>query len=248
MASNLPHIMFSEEQERFDYTTPRPARGHSNYPNRNEIEHGKIISRKLAEAKEKYDNISAVGISYLDTIVLEFDSAPGYDLKSISLEDMRAGIRLLNIQEVKTDNNETITKALVSIPKDKINKFIKKIDDYNNTVNLEKKTKNKELINSIEDIKLAILQSFWSDKISLIPSEGCFDWCEIWLMDQNSESSIEKDFFDFCDNQNIEYRKDEILTFPERKIILIKADKEILNKIIKSFSFILISFLKIKKK
>lgn len=236
MASNLPHIMFSEEQERFDYTTPRPARGHSNYPNRNEIEHGKIISRKLAEAKEKYDNISAVGISYLDTIVLEFDSAPGYDLKSISLEDMRAGIRLLNIQEVKTDNNETITKALVSIPKDKINKFIKKIDDYNNTVNSEKKTKNKELINSIEDIKLAILQSFWSDKISLIPSEGCFDWCEIWLMDQNSESSIEKDFFDFCDNQNIEYRKDEILTFPERKIILIKADKEILNKIIKSFS------------
>ena len=103
MTNNLPHIMFSEEQERFDYTTPRPGRGSSNYPSRNEIEHGKIISRKLAEAKEKYDNISAVGVSYLDTIILEFDSAPGYDLKSISLEDMKAGIRLLNIQESNTE-------------------------------------------------------------------------------------------------------------------------------------------------
>ncbi len=234
--NNLPHIIFSEEQERFDYTTPRKGRGRSNFPSRNKFDHGAFISRKLAEVRQKYDENSAIGISHLDTIVLEFNSSPDFDLKTQSLEDMRYGIRLLNIREEKNTEDKTIIRATVSIPKDKINKFVNKIDEYNQTVSSETKTKNEELVNSIEDIKLAILQSFWSDNISLIPEEGASDWCEIWLLDQNTEPSIENQFFQFCARNNIEYREDEILSFPERKIVLVKADRAILTNIINSFT------------
>ena len=234
--NNLPHIIFSEEQERFDYTTPRPGRGRSNFPIRDEVTHGAFINRKLAEARQQYNENSAIGISHLDTIILEFNSSPDFDLKTKSLEDIRFGIRLLNIREEKNTENKTIIRATVSIPKDKINKFVKKIDEYNQTISSETKTKNEELVNSIEDIKLAILQSFWSDNISLIPEEGFPDWCEIWLLDQNTDSPIEKQFFEFCTENNIEYRENEILSFPERKVVLIKADRTVLTNIINSFS------------
>ncbi len=233
--NNLPHIIFSEEQERFDYTTPRQGRGQSNFPTRNKFEHGTFISHKLAEIRQQYDENSAIGISHLDTIVLEFNSSPDFDLKTQSLEDMRSGIRLLNIREEKNIENKIITRATVSIPKNKINNFVKKIDEYNQTINSETKTKNEDLVNSIEDIKLAILQSFWSDNAALIP-ENAPDWCEMWLLDQNIDPPIEKQFFDFCTENNIEYREDEILSFPERKVVLIKANRTILTNIINSFS------------
>ena len=140
--NNLPHIIFSDEQERFDYTTPRKGRGRSNFPSRNEFDHGAFISRKLAEVRQKYDENSAVGISHLDTIVLEFNSSPDFDLKTKSLEDIRSGIRLLNIKEEKNTEDKTIIRATVSIPKDKIDKFVKKIDEYNQTISSETKTKN----------------------------------------------------------------------------------------------------------
>ena len=104
--NNLPHIIFSEEQERFDYTTPRPGRGHSNFPTRDEVTHGAFISRKLAEVRQQYNEKSVIGISHLDTIILEFNSSPDFDLKTKSLEDIRSGIRLLNIKEEKENGKE----------------------------------------------------------------------------------------------------------------------------------------------
>ena len=87
--NNLPHIIFSEEQERFDYTTPRQGRGQSNLPTRNKVEHGAFISHKLAEIRQQYNENSAIGISHLDSIVLEFNSSPDFDLKTQSLEYKR---------------------------------------------------------------------------------------------------------------------------------------------------------------
>lgn len=111
---------------------------------------------------------------------LEFKSALNSDLITESLENMRQGIRLLSVRTVENNGVEEI-KAIVYIPQGKEATFINKIQDYSND---NKKTplkaiqKNASLVNSIEDVQLALLDSFWSQsEHPFIPNEQ-YTWCE----------------------------------------------------------------------
>ncbi|TSJ47620.1 S8 family peptidase [Fluviicola chungangensis] len=86
---------------------------------------------------------------------------------------------------------------------------------------------NADLVNSIEDIGEALLESLWTDKVSNIPDETS-KWCEVWL-NVNTKDELEQEqisiFKTTLENIGIEY-KDNTIVFPERAVLLINANQD----------------------
>ena len=151
-----------------------------------------------------------------------------------SLENIKKGIRLLNIKTIKQTEGEE-TYATVYVPNGQADYFLKKIRDYADSANDTEKGsfKNQPLINSIENVLIASqLESFWQDSPDLIPSKKP-EWCEVWLLYPENIKKMEviTKFFAICTAIGIEFKK-ESLHFPERLIVLIKANRIFLNELI----------------
>lgn len=158
----------------------------------------------------------------------------GCDLVTKSLENIKKGIRLLNVKTSQRPEGEE-TYATVYIPNGQTDYFLKKIRDYADPSKTTEtgNFKNQPLINSIEDVLIASqLESFWQDSNDLIPSESDV-WCETWLLYSESIKRVDviTKFFNICKAVGIEFKK-ESLHFPERLIVLIKANRKKLNELI----------------
>lgn len=229
---HFDNLFLQNTSERIDYTSPSGGGKKFATPARDFREHGQFIQQKLIQAREQFlklkDDRTAVALSVRDGLYLEFESAPDFDLRTKSLEDLRSEIRLLNVKEVEVGGKK-IQRATVFIPKGKEYKFLNKVIKYS-----EVGTTNKNLVASIEDIKLAVVESFWQDKSEWIPNETP-SWCEIWL--NSDEQKDEKIFRETAASLNIELKK-EVLYFPERAILLGKVNRLQLQDLIVSSPFI----------
>jgi hypothetical protein len=93
-----------------------------------------------------------------------------------------------------------------------------------------------DLFRNIEDVKLAILDSFWTGDRETMPSSSPV-WCEIWLRfdfdNKNTESwkESELNFLESCQQLKIQTDKNKIL-FPERIVKLALANIDQLKKLI----------------
>lgn len=213
------------------FTTTMPGRGNTKIPIRDRSTHAQQLVAKFEaisnEFTDEKGSRQALSLPTREGTYLEFSSSHNYDLITKSLEDTKQGIRLLNIRTVVQDNAE-ITKAIVYVPQGKESVFIKKINDYSNPLKDTQKgnPKNASLVNSIEDVTLAILESFWPiSERNLIPTDVP-EWCEAWLrIDEEKayEGQIEA-FVSTLNKINIPY-KGQFLHFPERAIILIHANR-----------------------
>ncbi|WP_237707636.1 S8 family peptidase [Desulfocurvibacter africanus] len=170
---------------------------------------------------------------------LEFEGAPGFDLATKSLEDLGAGIRLLNVATVPSVIQEMpVTRATVYIPAGKEIVFLKKIRsyaDHEKDSPKSNKPRNATLIDSIESIRLAFLDSsFWRDDPALIP-RGMPEWCEVWL--RGEEEEIEISFRKLARGREVQIQ-DGALRFPERTVLLIKANQQQLAELIDSCEYL----------
>lgn len=223
----LPHLFLNNFVEPLSYTTPPSGGGEKpRIPNRNHKEHGLFISGKLKDAWNRSSQLekdrSAVALQTKDGMYLEFSSQAGYDLTTKSLEQLPSGIRLLNIRSEGVGDDQ-ITFATVFVPPGKIEIFLKKTQTYIDD------NKNSLLTGSIEEIRLAVLESFWQDDLDLIPTENP-EWCEVWLrVNTNNENYVEEKFKSICNKAKIQYREGQI-RFPERSVLMIKASAEQLNE------------------
>lgn len=155
---------------------------------------------------------------------MSFTSALNHDLVTKSLESISKGVRLLNIQE-EGAGDKCQTKALVYIPNGQEKYFSKKIEEYKTELTKFGKPKNAPLVNSIEDVRIALLESLWTDNKNLIPNNTS-KWCEAWLnidINVDHDEQIEQ-FIAILKGINVEYKQNSI-AFPERTILLINANK-----------------------
>lgn len=236
MAVDKKNIFLSIQSESIGYASksrPIPVE----YPKRDTKSHALLLKNKLNACYTDKQRIAAA-IKYKNDTYLEFSSKPGFPLKLKSLENIREGVRLLNVHE---DQEMGVTKATVFIPEGKEGYFLKKINEYERPVSDSKEPKNNELISSIEDVKLALLESFWFGNKNTIPNEvPC--WCEIWLrtepdLDSCGIKSFESELtqtFKECDIET----KDGFIKFPERLVKLIRANKSSLTKLIEICSYV----------
>lgn len=169
----------------------------------------------MAEARKVVSGSSSRGF------YLEFDSAEDAGFAANSLEDKRQGIRLLNVHE-----DGGVTKATVFVPSEKRSFHKAKIERYSDPSKDSEKgnPSGKKLLNNIETIAVGSVRSFWADSFDRLPSYDAPEWVEVWLHSAaEADAGVVEDFFVLLDSLNIEHR-DESICFPERCVVLIRAD------------------------
>lgn len=238
VSKDYSNIFLKNDAEAVRYKSKLLGGGNIELPPRSRNEHGKKIKQRLIKiwdaVEEEEKRRRAISMIVRNGTYLEFESAPNFDLKTKSLEFHKSGIQLLNVRKEKKSDGTTINKATVFIPKAKENYFLKKVDEYLKKETKNGNPKNKEFIESIEDIKLAVLESFWIGDKSWIPDTNK-KWCEIWL--NVDDYKLEETFRALLKSLNIEV-KNQKLSFPERRVLFIHANKELLTSIIESSSLV----------
>lgn len=191
--------------------------------------HGDYLKRRFEEViRQSLSQKQVAAIKYKDGTYLEISGKSGYELTTKSLENRTVGFRLQNIRE----DNE-VTKAVVYIPGGKEADFLKKIEEYSTETTKSGKPKNNDMISSIENIQLAMVDAFWFDKPENMPVETK-QRCEIWLSysvkkkgDDISSNidSVEESFSSLCEENGIVLDPRRIV-FPERFVKMAECDRK----------------------
>ena len=223
MERSLQNILLEEKGERLTYIPINGGRGESNFPVRASRQgHASYLKKQLESAWNSAldETKNVVATSVRDGVYLQIEGKAGYDLITKSLEDTRQHVRLLNVSE-----ENGVTRATVYVPTKKQDFFLKKINKYAETQS------GSDVVTTIEKINTAMVESLWVGKKEFIPNEISV-WCEVWLRYEVNEQpkAIVDAFWALCAGLEIEY-KEKMITFPERIIVLIKANIENLKQL-----------------
>jgi hypothetical protein len=236
MLDAYDHIFLEDLARSERYTATPTGGGGSNIPERDRISHATHLLTQFdqiwGQVREIKQEREAISLPTRQGTYLEFKSGANKDLITKSLENINQGIRLLNIRSVNVDNNDEI-RATVYVPKGKENIFINKIKDYSDPLKdtIKQNPKNAPLVKSIEDVQLAFLESLWTDASDLIPDEIA-KWCEVWLRidEPDKDNKQVEHFTNLLKLNDLEYKGNAIY-FPERAILLIKANRDQLTQL-----------------
>lgn len=228
--ASYKHIFITGNVNSEKFKTPKRGRGKSNIPARNRVAHSQkllIQFDAIWQAKAQLQQQrGAEQIATREGTYISFTSAADHDLITKSLEDLRKGIRLLNIKEIPVGENQTQIRATVYVPNGKEGHFISKIQKYQKEETAKGEPKNAPLVNSIEDVSIALLEGLWTDNPQLIPEENT-KWCEAWL-NVNTKDNLEQEqiaqFLTTLENIGIAYKHNSII-FPERAVLLVNANR-----------------------
>lgn len=230
MANHYKHIFLSGNVITEKYKTKGTPITPKPLPIRDRAAHSAMLLRKFdaiwVEKENQNQQREAEQITTREGTYISFTSAANHDLITKSLEDLRKGIRLLNIKEDRIDENTTQIRATVYIPKGKEAHFIDKINKYQSELTPKGEPKNAPLVNSIEDVSIALLESLWTDNLQLIPTVHS-KWCEVWLNVNTKEQREQEEITIFqatLENIGIEYKPNSII-FPERAVLLINVNQ-----------------------
>jgi hypothetical protein len=195
--------------------------------------HAHHVTQRLEEAWRAAQDRQAVAHADRQGVYLEFSSEPGFDLYLKGLEARGSGIRLLNVKTEGAPGSE-MTRATVFVPHSESGHFLQRAVAYANRDNPPRADgtttpKNATLINSIGDVRAAILESsFWQDAPGRIPGDNP-DWVEVWL--SSEDLPVIEAFQTVCRERGIRIGEGR-LTFPERTVVLVLANRTQLNELI----------------
>lgn len=237
MTKNHPHIKIQQPSKILSFKPPTGGGGASKLPIRNQQQHGDYLRSRLTTAWENIEVDDSDMTNSNNGIYLEFISSPAFELCIKSLENLNQEIRLCHVRkELDPDTAEITTYATVFVPILQKDYFFKKITAYLESISENEKPKNNALIASINDIRRALLESFWLNQKD-IPKDKPI-WCEVWFRHDESDSQNQlAQYVQTLSDLEIEY-KAETLIFPERAIKLIYADNNQLNQLITSSNYI----------
>jgi len=234
--NSKPHLFVKNVHTSQSFTTPPSGgSGDANLPLRQRDTHGNALLHSLSQIWEEYSQEVTFradrGLPVKDGEYLTFKSAENNSLKIESLDS--SGAILLN---VNTDKNTNQQIATVYIPENQKDKLSKKVEKY---LNGEKNGKphNQDLVEKIETIKRTSVENLWSSTIESLPQAEAV-WCEIWLATEgiNLEAII-LHLKQVCTLFGVEVLNG-ILEFPQRSILVVKANYDQLSELISSLGLI----------
>ena len=217
--SRFRHLQIIGGVQAEEYRYPHKVRGAKfrSPPREDELSHARALRVQLDAAQQQAVQLD--GAQPVPGLILTFESEPTFLLKSDSLDDRRAAIRLLS---VKTEGTKQL--ANVFVPRDAFAKLIRKIDDYEDEQKRTKKgnRKNKPLIDSIGVARLAVARDLWTDARPFPTAEAAI-WWEVWLRaEQGEPRSVHAGFTDQARALGLDVSTQR-LEFPERVVTLLRA-------------------------
>lgn len=227
--SEFPHLFLNEFAQPLNYTANR-ARTTVNIPQRDRFLHSQQLIAKFDQIRiHQNQNLVQRSAALLPTragAYLEFKSSANHDLITKSLEDVRQGVRLLNVREVENNGSREIF-ATVFVPNGKEQHFLNKVISYRDDSTISGNPKNQPLIASIEDVREALIECLWTDPIEHLP-QNIKLWCEIWI--RTGEGEPVNGFLNIVNELGLEHKANYI-EFPERAVLLIRVDRQDLNEL-----------------
>lgn len=160
-----------------------------------------------------------------NSTVVWFPNQHNHDAVEAFVNQLGEGISLSNIKNIEKGTTLQ-TRAKVSLPVGMEEYFVEEISKFESSATISITYPNSPLVNSIEDVSLALLESFWTDNIQLIPKENA-KWCEVWLNVNTKENKEQEQIAIFkstLERIGIEYKPSSII-FPERAVLLINPKR-----------------------
>jgi|GEM_PF-1140411 len=223
-----PHLFPRETSTVKPYTYAKPV-GSSEFriPPRDRVPHSQSLVAQIESAEQQ----AAAQVAAKPTaeapngIVLEFQSDPNFELRLKSLESEGSGIELRN---ARVDSNG-VMHAAVFIPNGKVGLFVRKFEAFADPTKDSKpkvptksgKPANYNLVASITQIRLAALESFWTDK-GAFPSDQQTLWWEVWLREATNPHNV-VDVFRQRAQAVGAMVSERSLRFPDRRVVLVRA-------------------------
>lgn len=195
--------------------------------------------QKLLSQLNSIENEVSSWISNRQWRYIEFSSLGNFDLAFWSLETKASWIDLLNTK-IKYDSDWNIIKqATVFIPYWKEDIIKNKILKYEQDNPEGWKPKNQNLVSWIENIKKALLESFWTDSRSFTSIWNNKELYEIWLniLDDENKENYKQNFINSLNTLWLEF-KNSFLQFPTNLVMIIYADKNDLERLIMNSDYI----------
>jgi len=188
-------------------------------PRDDRVDHGERLAQQVLDAEQA---VQEHGKEFPqqkrpEGVVLDFQSDPGFKLKLESLEALRSGIELLNSRMVGN-----VMHGTVFVPEGKVGIFVRKFEAYANENTKTGKPKNKDLAESITAIRLAALESFWTDAGAFPKETDKPFWWEVWLHEATNPHDVAAVFRERAQAAQIQVGSHEI-HFPERCVLLARA-------------------------
>lgn len=234
-----PHFIVSGWGRRFPYTYPRTvATQPTPRPARSRAAHGmalrnafQAIQEELRPEWEAHNRSADFGVQ------LEFSGELGYVLEFDKLDLRSSGIELVNTREVVLDGEgdveaRTRRYATVFVPYDKLPLFIRKTEAYLTRDNTRRDAetgvvqvtgpRNAALIESISEVRRALVSSFWTDP-EPFPGPAAPRWWEVWLRTgapRDNREAILQRFTGEADRLGLR-RKGAPLDLPEQVVLLV---------------------------
>lgn len=252
----MDHIFLPESVAETEAYFPQRGRRDVELPDRDRAAHSARLKKNWRAIWAKYDeehasatsdgNVSVGECSGRRGLYFDFVSSKGYEIAANSLENHRFGITIANVAKVDT-NDGPMERVTMFVPENRRVELERKITDY-----AEKETKktatpkNRNLIESIDDLREATVESLWRDDQILMPTPtGGAVWCEVWLVepegpllrDTAGESVTVMSFKRALEEDGISV-KEKTLRFPERSVCLVYASYSQLRSLMERFGCI----------
>ncbi|WP_404419003.1 S8 family peptidase [Marinospirillum sp.] len=185
MADRKPHLLLSGFGKQEDFQSRNQGRS-GQAPLQNRVLHGQALAQQYADALTHHQarkSESTASITDETGIYVEIVGFPNLDLPLDRLDN-----RDFQLRAFKIVHNQEV--AILFIPEKRRSAFQRKITEYLNQSNPKSGLpKHQPLIDSIAEIKLASLQSFWTDDPKYFPEiRHQTVWWELWLKKRPNDS------------------------------------------------------------
>lgn len=240
---DFKHFLLSNTATSEKFTATGGGSGKFRSPPRDSRqEHGKRLIDRLKGARNEFlalEQSAEPNIEELAFVPLivqgEIGEFGDVKLKGIDLEKFDSdskGIRVINVRE-----EEGRQFALVAIPKNQLEYIEKKLTDYldKDEIRIKKdgtkstKPKNQRLVESISDIRLGLLENYYTDQDGTPPGLRDSIWWEVWLEFIDSEATL-IEFQSRAKAAGITF-SDQSVRFPEVTVVLAKGTLEQWSKV-----------------
>ncbi|MCZ4535909.1 S8 family peptidase [Gordonia terrae] len=226
-----PHLIISVAQAAEYQPPPRSISSSPFQPPADRGAHGNQLRSELQEVEaDAAGRRQSVAISVegsIDGTYVVFDSFPGINLALESLDPRQGKVHpeLRSVLEHFDSNGEIVERATVFFPQGAMKYFLDRISKYLETAD-KKNPKNSNLLDRIQAIRAASLESLWTDPPQEFPTAGHRVWWEVWLRRRDGNESTRLRAFAEATEMRVGR---QTLGFGDRSVVLVQGTVEQLS-------------------